>query len=69
MTYCISDIHGEIDRFRAMLKIIQLAPEDQLYILGDVIDRGSAGIWLRHRSASSQPPRAWNLNTPACGCA
>lgn len=44
MTYCISDIHGEIDRFRAMLKIIQLAPEDQLYILGDVIDRGSAGI-------------------------
>lgn len=40
MIYCISDIHGEYDRFITMLGLIGLRPEDTLYILGDVIDRG-----------------------------
>ena len=44
--YTMSDIHGEADRFRAMLEKIQFSPDDTLYILGDVIDRGPDGILL-----------------------
>ena len=52
--YVLSDIHGEGDRFHRMLKRIGLSPEDVLYILGDVIDRGPDGILLlREIMASS----------------
>lgn len=44
--YVVADIHGEADRFHAMLKKIQFSDEDMLYILGDVIDRGPDGISL-----------------------
>lgn len=44
MTYCMSDIHGELDKFEQMLARIRFSPEDHLYILGDVIDRGPAGV-------------------------
>ncbi len=44
--YVLSDIHGEADRFHAMLEKIQFSPEDTLYILGDVVDRGPDGISL-----------------------
>ena len=44
--YVMSDIHGEADRFHAMLEKIQFSPNDTLYILGDVIDRGPDGILL-----------------------
>lgn len=44
--YVMSDIHGEADRFHAMLEKIQFSPEDMLYILGDVVDRGPDGIGL-----------------------
>ncbi len=44
--YVMSDIHGEADRFHAMLEKIQFSREDTLYILGDVIDRGPDGIRL-----------------------
>lgn len=46
MTYLISDIHGESDRFFRLLKEIQFSDEDILYILGDVVDRGPDGIML-----------------------
>lgn len=49
MIYCMSDIHGEIDRFEAMLKLIQFTQEDQLYILGDVIDRYPGGVDILFR--------------------
>ena len=42
--YVMSDIHGLYDRYRKMLDIIHLKDSDQLYILGDVIDRGPDGI-------------------------
>ena len=35
MIYCISDLHGEEDRFLAMLKAIRFRKKDRLYILGD----------------------------------
>lgn len=44
MIYCMSDIHGEIDRFHEMLQLIQFSEEDTLYILGDVIDRKPSGV-------------------------
>lgn len=44
MTYCMSDIHGEILKWRDMLELIQFSDEDTLYVLGDVIDRNPHGI-------------------------
>ena len=44
--YVVSDIHGEADRFYAMLEKIRFSADDTLYILGDVIDRGPDGIPL-----------------------
>lgn len=38
--YVMGDIHGEADRFHAMLKKIQFSEDDTLILLGDVIDRG-----------------------------
>ena len=40
MTYCISDIHGCYDEFMQLLDEIRFSPDDTLYVLGDVIDRG-----------------------------
>ncbi len=44
MVYVMSDIHGEYDRYQKMLELIGFSGEDQLYIIGDVIDRYSGGI-------------------------
>ena len=46
MHYVLSDIHGNKEAFDTILSMIDLKPEDQLYILGDVIDRGDYGIEL-----------------------
>lgn len=43
-TYVCSDIHGQYGLYKAMLQKIGFSDEDQLYILGDVIDRGPDGI-------------------------
>ena len=39
-TYVMSDIHGEYDMFMEMLDKIHLQDRDNLFIVGDVIDRG-----------------------------
>lgn len=39
MTYVMSDIHGDSERFERIMKQINLQSDDTLYILGDVIDR------------------------------
>lgn len=44
MTYVLSDIHGNMDAFESILSQINLQPNDDLYILGDVIDRHPYGI-------------------------
>jgi len=46
MTYVVSDLHGCVERFRAMLALINFCSEDTLYIVGDVIDRYPGGIDL-----------------------
>lgn len=40
MVYAMSDIHGEYDKYKAMLEQIHFSWDDDLYVLGDVIDRG-----------------------------
>lgn len=42
--YCMSDIHGQFDMFKKMLKLIDFSEDDYLYVIGDVIDRGTQGI-------------------------
>ena len=38
--YCMSDIHGEYDKFMELLDKIKLKETDTLYVLGDILDRG-----------------------------
>ena len=40
MTYVMSDIHGQYEKYIKMLDIISFSDDDELYVLGDVIDRG-----------------------------
>lgn len=40
MHYVISDIHGELEQLKNLLKQIHFSQKDELYILGDVVDRG-----------------------------
>lgn len=42
--FAISDIHGCHKTFLALLDAIQLTKEDELYILGDMIDRGPNSV-------------------------
>lgn len=49
MHYVLGDIHGMEQRFDSVLEQIQPGSEDSLYILGDVVDRGSRGIALLRR--------------------
>jgi predicted phosphodiesterase len=45
----MSDIHGCFNTYQKMLQQIQFRESDELYILGDVIDRGAYGIeMLKH---------------------
>ena len=43
-TYITSDIHGQYDKFKALMEKINLKDEDTLYVLGDIIDRGPEPI-------------------------
>jgi serine/threonine protein phosphatase 1 len=40
MRYAISDIHGCSKTFRALIEKLQIKGSDELYLLGDYIDRG-----------------------------
>lgn len=42
--YAVSDIYGQLDIFLAGLKKIDLQADNQLYVIGDAIDRGPDGI-------------------------
>lgn len=47
MVYVTSDLHGfPLDKFKHFLGKIGFCKDDYLYILGDVIDRGSDGVQL-----------------------
>lgn len=38
--YVISDLHGCLDEFRQMLALIRFSEYDEMYIVGDICDRG-----------------------------
>ena len=40
MLYTMSDLHGEYQKYLAMLEKIKFNQEDTLYLLGDLVDRG-----------------------------
>ena len=40
MIYVMSDLHGEYEKYAAMLEKIRFSSQDALYVLGDVVDRG-----------------------------
>lgn len=44
MTYVISDIHGEYEKYVEMLDKIRFTDSDTLYVLGDVVDRGDCPV-------------------------
>ena len=54
MHYVLSDIHGNKEAFDIILSMIDLQPDDHLYILGDVIDRGKYGIELLQQIRTMQ---------------
>lgn len=44
MTYVMSDLHGQYELYRKMLAVIGFSSKDELFVLGDVIDRGKGGL-------------------------
>ena len=46
MIYATADLHGCYEQYLELLEMIRLRPEDHLYVLGDVIDRGNGGIFI-----------------------
>ena len=44
MIYVMSDLHGAYKRYIAMLEKIEFQAEDELYVIGDVVDRGAEPI-------------------------
>lgn len=44
MIYVVGDVHGECEQLKELIKKMQLKPEDELYILGDIIDRGPDSV-------------------------
>lgn len=44
MVYAVSDLHGCYDKYMKLLERLHLTSDDSLYILGDIVDRGSGGM-------------------------
>ena len=59
MVYAVSDIHGCYDKYIDLLNEINCSPDDTLYVLGDVIDRGPDGFKIMLDMA--QRPNVVNL--------
>ena len=70
MIYVMSDIHGEYDKFKEVLKQINLQKEDLLYVLGDVVDRGPhpMEILLKMMEMPNVIPIAGNHELKALKC-
>ena len=46
MTYVISDIHGNYEKFKSILSKISFRESDVMYILGDILDYGEESMEL-----------------------
>ena len=52
--YVMSDIHGCYDEFMQMLDLISFSDYDELWIVGDVCDRGPKSMELLQKIISSK---------------
>ncbi len=39
MIYCISDLHGDYNKYSAMIERLNLTDDDTVFVLGDILDR------------------------------
>ncbi len=46
MRYVISDIHGEYELFRRLMKKISFSQNDELYVCGDFLEKGEGSVAL-----------------------
>ena len=46
MRYCVSDLHGEYELFVALLEKIGFSEADEMYVCGDIIDKGDSSVRL-----------------------
>ena len=46
MTYVISDIHGNLDKFNEILEKIRFSDNDVMYVVGDIVDYGEESMEL-----------------------
>ena len=46
MTYVMSDLHGDYQKFKDILEQIRFSDRDILYILGDIVDYGEESMEL-----------------------
>lgn len=46
MTYVVSNLHGEYDKFRKLLEEIHFSDSDIMYLLGDLVDYGDQSMEL-----------------------
>lgn len=46
MRYVMSDLHGEYGLFVSMLEKIRFSADDELYVCGDIIDKGEESVRL-----------------------
>ena len=46
MTYVVANLHGELAKYRELLKAIRFCDRDILYVLGDVADYGQEAVEL-----------------------
>lgn len=69
-TYVISDIHGEYELFSKLLEKIHFSEQDQLYIIGDLVDRGTGpvDVLLKIMSMDNVFPVAGNHEVMAYEC-
>ena len=44
MIYAVSDLHGCYDKYTKLLERLHMTSDDSLYMLGDIVDRGSGGM-------------------------
>ena len=69
-TYVISDLHGNYEAYREILKKIHFSKNDVLYVNGDVVDRGKGSIKILQHMMM-QPniyPILGNHEYMACQC-
>lgn len=54
MHYAVSDLHGNYDKYQALLGELALGPQDVLYVLGNVLGRGASGLRILRELAARE---------------